>query len=215
MDRSGDHPHYKPESISYLFAFPSRSRFYAVSNTNIPGTDIVAGWIIARLRLVRQMAWTGYSLATIGFGLFYAYFDATAPQSVLLGLQVITGFGLGLSIQPQLIAMQAAMPLKEVGAVTSAYMLARPMGATIGLAIDQAVLNTGIRSRFEAIPGYGTVFEAPTNEAGYAALHALPEGSMKDRIMAAFADSMKVCWIIHIAVLLAALIVSIDKVSAD
>jgi hypothetical protein len=88
----------------------------------------------------------------------------------------------------------------------------------IGVAVFTAVLNDGLRSRFEAIEGYETVFEVPTNTAGYHALHNLPEGPTRQAVLTAFANSFRVslisncahvqtCWIIGCALLAFSLIV--------
>lgn len=61
-----------------------------------------------------------------------------------------------------------------------------------GLAVFTAVLNTGLRSRFAQIEGYGTTFNVPTSTSGYDQLHDLPDGPTKDAVLAAFADSVRV-----------------------
>ena len=61
-----------------------------------------------------------------------------------------------------------------------------------GLAVFTAVLNTGLRSRFKKIEGFGTLFNVPESAAGYAQLHALPDGSTKTAVLGAFADSLRV-----------------------
>jgi hypothetical protein len=79
-----------------------------------------------------------------------------------------------------------------MAAATSAWSLTRSLGGSIGLAIFTALLNTELRSRFEVIPGYGTDFTVPQSTQGYKALHDLPEGSTKDAVLGAFADSLGV-----------------------
>lgn len=61
-----------------------------------------------------------------------------------------------------------------------------------GLAVFTAILNTGIRTRFSKIPGYGTEFVLPQSVEGYAQLHNLPEGPTKDAVLTAFADALRV-----------------------
>lgn len=60
-----------------------------------------------------------------------------------------------------------------------------------GLAILSAIFNAGLRSRFQAIPGYGTEFQLPTGTVGYETLHALPEPK-RSVVLTAFADAFKV-----------------------
>lgn len=155
-------------------------------------SSIASGWLISKYRLVRSTAWVGYALTAIGFGLFYRFMRYDDSYAVLEGLQVIPSIGIGLSILSPLIAMQAAMPLNEAATVTSAFLLGRPLGATIGLASSQAILNAGIRSRFQKIPGYGVEFQAPTSQSGYAAFHEINNPVTKALVLTAFADAVSV-----------------------
>ncbi|ORY34911.1 major facilitator superfamily domain-containing protein [Naematelia encephala] len=155
-------------------------------------TTVVAGYINSRFRIVRPVAWVGYSLASIGFGLFYGFFTYDNPYPRQEGLLVIAGIGIGACLQVPMLVLQAAMPLKDMAAVTSAWTLTRSLGGSIGLAIFTAILNTNLRSKFEKIPGYGTVFSVPESSEGYAALHDLPDGETKNKVLGAFADSLRV-----------------------
>jgi hypothetical protein len=90
------------------------------------------GQIISRLRIVRPLIWLGYILASIGYALWYRFFTYGAALSVIIGLQIIPGFGMGLSMQPPMLVLQAAMPLDEMASVTSAFFLSRSLGGCIG-----------------------------------------------------------------------------------
>jgi hypothetical protein len=88
--------------------------------------------INSRLRIVRPVAWVGYALAGIGMILFYVFFKYPIPYAVQEGLQVITAVGVGLSLSTPILILQAAMPLKEMAAATSAWQLTRALGGSIG-----------------------------------------------------------------------------------
>lgn len=160
-------------------------------------------------KVLRPLVWAGYILGAIGFALWYRFFGYGASVPTLEGLQIVAAVGIGLSMQPPLIGCQAAMPLKEVASVTAVFSLARPLGCAIGrsslvlffrqdklirsgVAVFEAILNAGIRSRFALIPGYGTTFFAPTGIEGYTALHGIPDVAVREAVLTAFADSMKV-----------------------
>ncbi|KGB77960.2 hypothetical protein CNBG_4047 [Cryptococcus deuterogattii R265] len=166
---------------------------------------VVAGQVNSRLRIIRPVAWTGYALAAIGFGLFYKYYTAHVSYATQEGLLVIASIGIGLSLQSPMLILQAAMPLKDMAATTSAFSLTRSMGGSIGLAVFTAVLNTNLRTRFAKIPGYGTEFTVPRSASDYAALQNLPDGTTKDEVMTAFANSFRQCWIIGCAFFLGCL----------
>ena len=169
------------------------------------------GFVIShhKEKVLRPLVWAGYVSGAIGFALWYRYFGYGSSLATLEGLQIIAAIGIGLSMQPPLIACQAAMPLKEVASITAVFSLARPIGCAIGqfsfclfyleftlrvsgVGLFEAIFNAGIRSRFSAIPGYGTSFTAPTGIQGYTALHDLSDPQTKVAVLTAFGDSMKV-----------------------
>ncbi|EIW71642.1 hypothetical protein TREMEDRAFT_67877 [Tremella mesenterica DSM 1558] len=168
---------------------------------------IIAGQINSRLRIIRPVAWVGLGMASLAFGLLYKYLSYPIDFSTQEGLFALAGTGIGLSLQVPMLVLQAAMPLKEMAATTAAWTLTRSLGGSVGLAIFTAILNTGLRSRFETIPGYGTIFSVPQSSSGYRALHDLPEGEVRDRVLIAFADSLKLCWALNCAFFGAALLV--------
>ena len=49
-----------------------------------------------------------------------------------------------------------------------------------------------MRQRFEGIPGFGTAFGVPQDTQGYHQIHDLPDGPVKDSVLAAFAQSFGV-----------------------
>jgi hypothetical protein len=157
---------------------------------------------------VRPVAWFGYGLGAIGFGLFYHFYRYPFSLALQEGLLVVAAIGIGLSLSVPVICIQAAMPLKETGVATTAWSLTRSLGGSVGLALFTAVLNTNLRSKFAAIEGYGVDFQVPEDASGYKALQDLPDGRQKDQVLGAFADSLGLCWIIDCAVLIVALLVS-------
>lgn len=62
----------------------------------------------------------------------YAYFTYPFTLAMQEGLQVLAGFGIGLSLQTPMLIVQAAMPLREMAAATSAWTLTRSIGGSIG-----------------------------------------------------------------------------------
>ena len=55
---------------------------------------------------------------------------------------LLAGLGLGGLFYPPIIAMQAAMPLKDMATSTAAVGLLRQLGCTVGVAIGQAIWSS-------------------------------------------------------------------------
>ena len=93
---------------------------------------ISAGLINSRLRILRPVVWFGYGLAALGYGLFYGLFRYPFSVGLQEGIQIVAGAGVGLSLSAPMLILQAAMPLKEMAATTSAYTLTRNLGGSLG-----------------------------------------------------------------------------------
>lgn len=166
---------------------------------------MTAGQLTSRFHIVRPIVWIGFAITAIGYGLFYALLTPNVSYAMQEGIQVIPASGIGLAITTPMLVIQASMPPKEMAAVTSAWVLLRSLGVTIGVAVFTAVLNDGMRTRFAKIEGYGTAFQYPESSEGYKALHDLPDGQMKTDVLQAFADSFRTCWIMGCGIILGAL----------
>lgn len=84
------------------------------------------------------------------------------------------------------------MPLKEMASSTSSWLLTRSLGGTMGIAVFQAVISSGLESRFPKLEGFGTEFGIPRDLNGYHRLHDLPQGPMRDAALTAFSHSLRV-----------------------
>ncbi|KAJ9112554.1 hypothetical protein QFC19_000571 [Naganishia cerealis] len=174
-----------------------------------PLSTVVAGQINSRLRIVRPVLWVGYAIAILGYGLaikYVAYGQSIGSQMVIL---IIAGLGVGLSLAVPLIMIQAAMPLKEMAASTSSWLLTRSLGGTLGIAVFQSVISSGLQSRFPKLEGYGTLFGIPRDLAGYHKIHDLPQGPIRDGAVRAFSHSLRLCYIIWTPMFAAALLLAL------
>lgn len=68
--------------------------------------------------------------------LFYQFYQYPIPYATQEGLQIITAVGVGLSLATPILILQAAMPLKDMAAATSAWQLTRSLGGSIGQSLS-------------------------------------------------------------------------------
>jgi hypothetical protein len=95
-------------------------------------SSILAGELTNRTHIIRPVIWVGFGMTSLGFGLFYAFFTKDVTVATQTGLLSLASFGTGLSITTPMLVIQAAMPLEDMAAATSAWVLVRSFGATIG-----------------------------------------------------------------------------------
>lgn len=98
--------------------------------------------------------------------------------------QLITGIGIGGLFQTPLIALQAAMPSRDMAVATGALVLFRLLGSAAGVAIGGTILNNQLDKRLSDISNY-----TPINLQGFnvQSLIHLDPPELRDRVLSAFA----------------------------
>ena len=86
----------------------------------------------------------------LGFGLF-GFVGASTSRSVLVGFQLILGFGIGMVMPSVLVCVQNAAERRDVGAATGCLLLLRSMGGAFGSTLVGALLAGGFAARLGEI----------------------------------------------------------------
>jgi hypothetical protein len=86
----------------------------------------------------------GWAVWAIGLGLISTLDSPSLGKQIGYGL--LAGLGLGNTLQPSLIAVQAGVERKHMAVVTSTRNFIRNLGGTLGLAISGTVINNAIQS---------------------------------------------------------------------
>lgn len=76
-------------------------------------------------------------------GLFSTLNGASLGKQIVFAL--LSGFGLGNTLQPSLIAVQAGVERKHMAIVTSFRNFIRNLGGTLGLALAGTIINNAVR----------------------------------------------------------------------
>ncbi|MFI1911557.1 MDR family MFS transporter [Nocardia sp. NPDC020380] len=103
--------------------------------------SILAGQLIARTGRYKWFPPTGAALLTTGLFLLHFVSADTALWQTMI-FMAITGFGLGNLMQPLTLAIQNALPPKDMGVSTAAATFFRQIGGTLGVAVFLSVLFT-------------------------------------------------------------------------
>ncbi|RMZ68249.1 MFS drug transporter [Pyrenophora seminiperda CCB06] len=104
-----------------------------------------SGLVIHWTGRYRECLLLGWAVWAIGLGLLSTLSDKpTLAEQVGYGL--LAGLGLGNTLQPSLIAIQAGTERKHMAVVTSTRNFIRNLGGTLGLAISGTIINNAVRS---------------------------------------------------------------------
>ena len=89
----------------------------------------------------------GWVVWTIGIGLISTLEDSSLGKQI--GYELLAGLGIGGTLQPSLIAVQAGVERKHMAVITSTRNFVRNLGSTLGLGISGLIINTAVRSRLK------------------------------------------------------------------
>jgi EmrB/QacA subfamily drug resistance transporter len=134
-------------------------------------TSVVSGQIIARRGRYRMFPIAGTAVVTIGMLLLSRLDVGTTTLSSGLYLLVV-GFGLGMTMQILMLAVQNSVDYSVLGAATSGVTLLRAIGGSLGTAVFGAIFTSRLR---DVLPsGAGGAVEGGTRLTGQQVRHLPP-----------------------------------------
>ncbi|KAJ5509180.1 hypothetical protein N7527_011323 [Penicillium freii] len=117
--------------------------FTALSST---GSGLVVHWI----GRYRESILFGWIIWAVGLGLF-STLDQHSGLGKQIGYGILTGVGVGNTLQPSLIAVQAGVERRDMAVVTSFRNFVRNLGGTLGLAIAGTIINNIVSSSISVL----------------------------------------------------------------
>jgi EmrB/QacA subfamily drug resistance transporter len=114
--------------------------------------SITSGRLITRTGRYKVWPVAGMATATVGTGLLSTV-EPTSPRPLSALFMAVLGAGLGMTMQPLILAAQNAADLRDMGVVSSTTTFARTMGSAFGVAAFGAVFSARVSSRLpEVLP---------------------------------------------------------------
>ena len=106
----------------------------------VVATSVLAGQVISRTGKYRFFPIVGTAITTLGLFLLSRLSTGSGflEESVYMG---VLGVGLGMIMQVIVLAVQNAVPYRDLGAATAGAKLFRSLGAAFGVAICGSILN--------------------------------------------------------------------------
>lgn len=108
--------------------------------------SMAAGQITSRTGYYRAFPIVGTAVATVAM-LLLSSMSAGTRQASVTAYMIVLGVGIGLSMQTLVLAVQNAVPIRELGVATSSVSFFRSMGGSIGVALFGALFNAELSSR--------------------------------------------------------------------
>lgn len=161
--------YYLPLSFQAMGASALLSGVYVIPfSLGSAFVSIVSGFILAKTGKYRVIITGALCFLVLGFSLM-ATLDSTSNRSVSTPSEcradppssaqqelylIVAAIGVGPLFQAPLIALQAAMPIKDMATSTGAFGLTRSLGGTIGISVGGAIVGSQLNSRLSSVAGY-------------------------------------------------------------
>jgi EmrB/QacA subfamily drug resistance transporter len=110
---------------------------------------VISGQIIAKTGRYRTFPIMGATLMVIGLLLLWRVRYDT-PLPVIMLFMLVTGYGLGNTMQPLMLAVQNAVPPRDIGVATSSATFFRQIGGTLGVAVFLSILFSTVGDKIAA-----------------------------------------------------------------
>jgi EmrB/QacA subfamily drug resistance transporter len=165
-------------------------------------TSIVSGRMISRVGRYKWFTVAGTLIMGAGILLFTLLEVNTALWQAFIYMLVI-GIGLGMSMQPLILAVQNALDLRDMGAGTSTATFFRSLGGSVGVALLGAVLTNKLASTLKPLVTTAFTQLTPAQQTQYgpmvraggisindpASIKALPE-ALRSAVQHGFVDTL-------------------------
>ncbi|KAL5355915.1 major facilitator superfamily domain-containing protein [Aspergillus floccosus] len=113
-------------------------------------SSTVSGLVVHWVGRYRECILFGWMIWAVGLGLF-STLDKTSGLGKQIGYGLLTGVGVGNTLQPALIAVQAGVDRRDMAVVTSFRNFVRNLGGTLALAIAGTIINNVIGSSISSL----------------------------------------------------------------
>jgi hypothetical protein len=154
------------------------------------------GILIQRTGRYLEIIWFGFTLMTLGYGLFIDL-DGTKNWPKMIIYQILLGLGVGPNFQAVLIALQRGVSSRDVGGATVAFGFMRNLASSIGVVIGGVIFQNGVVSHATVLTDSlgataGQFLEAAI--ASTAVVDQLPE-PQRSIVRAVYYESLRNVWI--------------------
>jgi EmrB/QacA subfamily drug resistance transporter len=171
--------------------------------------SIGSGQLITRTGRYKVFPIAGAGLMIVALALL-SLLKVDTPYWQLGCFAFVFGFGLGLTMQTIVVAVQNAVPYRDMGAATSSTTFFRSLGGAIGAAAFGAVLANRLAhhlaERLAGTPGGGRAAGIDTNDIR--AIQALVE-PQRGMVLAAYTDALSDVFLVAVPFVALALVVAL------
>jgi MFS family permease len=161
-------------------------------------SSTVSGRLITRTGKIKPYIVSGTIILVAGF-LALAFIDHRTPLGYVGAGMLLVGVGVGLTMQNLVLAVQNAVPLRELGAASGSVTFFRSLGGTIGVSVLGAILARRVESTITTNLAAAGVPVSSGNGSSNLNLNELPEAA-REIVRAAYGDATGHIFLVSVAI---------------
>jgi EmrB/QacA subfamily drug resistance transporter len=171
--------------------------------------SIGSGQVISRVGRYKVFPIVGTALTAIGLWLLSGL-DANTSLVIVWVDSFVLGAGIGAVLQVLILAVQNAVPYKDMGTSTAAMNFLRSMGGTFGTSIFGAILTSRLAFYLsQSLPaGAAGSVSGGSVTSSPAVIEALP-AAVRELIIDAFVKALHVVFLVGVPIAIAAFVLSL------
>lgn len=171
---------------------------------------VVVGAVITKIGSYRWAVWTGWILATLGYGLQYLL-DVHTSTVAWVFITLIAGTGTGMLYPSLTFAMQAATANKDQAYGVSLFTFFRAAGQAVGVAVGGSIFQNNVKRQILKHPSIAAHASEYALDATVLVeiIKAMPDSLPKTDLIQSYADALKIVWATMAGLSGAALIASL------
>lgn len=172
--------------------------------------SVVVGIICAKTGHYRWAIYIGWLLTTLGAGVLILLGPSTSIVSWIF-LNFPISIGTGMLFPAMALAIQAAGRQEDSGHAAAFYSFTRVFGQSLGVAIGGVIFQNQIRLKLLSYELLAPLADAYSKDATalIGVIKAMEDGLEKTQLIQAYADALKMIWVVMCALSAVGLVASL------
>jgi multisubunit Na+/H+ antiporter MnhB subunit len=190
-----------PETLLIARKFPSPRKYLETRTDQFPAVSIVVGILSSSTGRYRWAVWGAWGMITLGCGLLYLLNPDTSVVAFIF-LNVPVAIGTGMAFISMSLGIQAAGRPQDAAHAITFYAFIRVFGQSLGVAVGGVVFQNQIQRELSKYPLLAPLAREYSKDA--TAVVGLIRGmeagrSERTQLVQAYADSLKMIWVVMAA----------------
>ncbi|KAJ3787422.1 MFS general substrate transporter [Lentinula aff. detonsa] len=158
-------------------------------------TSALSGVVVSRTKEYRLVMWLSWAIFVVGYGLM-TMLDSHSNTAMKELYPFVAAIGIGCLFQTPLIALQAAMPLRDMATSTGAFGFIRTLGGTVGISVGQVIFSSTLSPRLAKIPNISIDTSSAALAESVTSLKDIPDATTRAAVIQAYAKSISSIWVV-------------------